>query len=295
MGFLSDLGDSLVDLAAPIGGVIGFALGGPAGAAAGASIGGAISGQKSEREAGRVTQRQSDAAIAEQISAREAFEKRTQPFADIGLQAGQQLSSFLADPSTPLEFDDPTQQLQNFLADPNQQLAEINPIVDFLRNQGFERIEESAAAGGRLGAGGTLRDLTRFNTQLASTIIPQLQQQKFGQLSAAAQLQQQQQQQEFGRTFSLENQRFNQLFNVTGLGANVSTGQGTAGLQTAGNISNILGVSGQNQAASIRAQNQAILGGVENIGSVLGAFPDLFGSTPPPSDSFNNAPTGPLI
>jgi len=295
-----------------------------------AIVGGVVSSQAAKKGAKAQTQA-AETGVAEQRAARESFEARTQPFADIGLEAGkqlrkslsrpkeaqqfadptQQIESAFADPTQQLQRDfvDPTQQLQSFLDDPTQQLAEINPIVDFLRQQGFEQIEESAAAGGRLGAGGTLRDLSRFNTQLVSTIVPQLQAQRFGQLSAAAQLQQQQQQrefgrdfstaqlqqqqqqqefgrefstaqiqqqqqqQEFGREFSLENQRFNQLFNVTGLGANVVAGQGTAGLQTATNISNLLVGAGQAQAAGIAGQAAAVTGTLQNIAGIAGGSP----------------------
>lgn len=121
-----------------------------------------------------------------------------------------------------------------------QGLEEINPLVSFLREEGFEGIQESAAARGRLGSGGTLKDLTRFNTQLTSTIVPQLQQ-----------------------------QRFNQLFNVLGLGANVSTGQGTAGLQTASNISNLLGAQGAAKAQG--AINQGNIA-ANTLGQLSGAF-----------------------
>ena len=191
----------------------------------------------------------------EQREARLSFEERTQPFADIGLAAGE--------------------QLQSFLADPNQGIEEINPVVSFLRNQGFEQIQESAAAGGRLGAGGTLKDLTRFNTDLTSTIVPQLQ-----------------------------NQRFNQLFNTASLGANVTAGQGTAGLQTATNISNLLGQQGQAQAQGIQGRTDAITGTLSNLAGAAGAFPGVFnsgGTTPPPSGGtlatstdINNALTGPF-
>lgn len=226
MGFLSDI-------AGIAGGVLGFAVGGPAGAAIGASIGGAISGSAAQREAAEAGQQATGAAIAEQRAAREDFEARTQPFLDIGLAGGQ--------------------QLQSFLEDPTQQLAEINPIVSFLREQGFEQIQESAAAQGRLGAGGTLKDLTRFDVDLTSTVVPQLQ-----------------------------NQRFNQLFNVASLGANVAAGQGTAALQTGANVSNLLGTAGRQEQAGILGSNQAILGGVENIGKAIGAFPNVFGGQPPP-------------
>lgn len=161
--------------------------------------------------------------IAEQRAARLSAESRLQPFADIGLEAGG--------------------QLQNLLADPSQGLEEINPIVSFLRDEGFEQIQESAAAGGRLGAGGTLKDLTRFNLDLSSTVAPQLQ-----------------------------NQRFNQLFNVLGLGSNAAAGQGTAALQTGTNVSNLLGQAGTAQAQGIINQQNALTGGLNTIASGIGAF-----------------------
>jgi hypothetical protein len=182
--------------------------------------------------------------IAEQRAARESFEKRVQPFADIGLDAGKQLSAFLSNPNAGIE--------------------QIAPLVDFLRNQGFEKIQESAAAGGRLGAGGTLRDLTQFNTDLTSTVVPQLQ-----------------------------NQRFNQLFNVMGAGQNAATGQGTAALSTANNIGNLLGnignaqVKGFDDVARAREQGSAniinlatgMAGGMGGGGGGMGGGGGGMGST----------------
>ncbi len=207
-------------------------------------IGGLIQGRATKKAADS----QADAAragISEQRLARESAEQRLQPFADIGLQAGEQLQSLLADPS--------------------QGLEEINPIVDFLRGEGFEQIQESAAARGRLGAGGTLKDLTRFNTNLASTVVPQLQ-----------------------------NQRFNQLFNVLGLGSNAAAGQGTAALSTGTNISNLLGNVGQAQAGGAIGRSNAITNTLQNLGSAAGAFPNLFsggggGVTPVPNSAFSTA------
>lgn len=125
---------------------------------------------------------------------------------------------------------------------PDALLQQVNPLVSFLREEGFEDIQESAAAQGRLRSGGTLEDLARFNTQLASTVVPQLQQ-----------------------------QRFNQLFNLLGLGANVAVGQGTQQLQTATNVGNLLGGIGQAQAGGILGQNQAIQGGISGLAGLFGA------------------------
>jgi hypothetical protein len=185
-----------------------------------------------------------DARKAISKSGRESFDaaheaaaesrELAQPFIDIGLGAGN--------------------QLQNMLANPNQGLEEINPVIDFLRKEGFEDIQESAAARGRLGAGGTLKDLTQFNSDLTSTVVPQLQ-----------------------------NQRFNQLFNVLGLGANVSQGQGTQALNTAANQGNILQNMGQANANAAIQQGNAI-NNVLNTGAQ--AF-GQFGSTPQSQQTAN--------
>jgi hypothetical protein len=208
-----------------------------------AVVGGAVSSRAADK-ATDAQERANAQGIDAQTLARESFEKRTEPFRQVGLEASEQLQSFLQDPS--------------------QQLEEINPVVDFLRQQGFEQIQESAAAQGRLGAGGTLRDLTQFNTDLTSTIAPQLQ-----------------------------NQRFNQLFNTASLGANVAAGQGTAGLQTASNITNLLGNTGQAQAQGEINRSNAITGTLQNLSGAAGAFPGLFGpgQTPAPVTDLSFAGT----
>lgn len=200
---------------------------GTAAAIVGGSVLGGVIQSQGAKSAAKTQAASADRGIDEQRAARLSAEARLQPFTEIGLSAGE--------------------QLQNLLANPSQQLDEINPVVDFLRNEGFEQIQESAAARGRLGAGGTLKDLTRFNTDLTSTVIPQLQ-----------------------------NQRFNQLFNVLGLGQNAAAGQGTAALQTGTNISNLLGNKGAAQAAGTIGQTNAITGTLQNLAGTAGAFPGLF-------------------
>lgn len=195
-------------------------------------VGGFLQNRSASRQA-RAGESAADAGIAEQRAARLAFEERTQPFLDIGLNAGGLLTDFLNNPMAGLD--------------------EINPIISFLREQGFEGIEESAAARGRLGAGDTLKDLVRFDVGLTSTVVPQLQQ-----------------------------QRFNQLFNVTGLGANAAVGQGNAALSTASNISNLFSNRGQATQQGIQGQTNALTGFLSNLSGVAGAFPGLFGMAAPP-------------
>ncbi|MEE9304391.1 MAG: hypothetical protein V3U84_11510 [Thiotrichaceae bacterium] len=133
-------------------------------------------------------------------------------------------------------------------AQPNRlgELEEINPLVSFLRDQGFEDIQESAAARGRLGAGGTLNELTEFNTNLASTVVPQLQA-----------------------------QRFNQLANILGIGTNAATGQGNAAVNTGVNTANLLGNIGEAQAGREVGRANAI---TNTLGNVAGAFGQFAGN-----------------
>ncbi len=209
-------------------------------------VGGAIQGNAAENAANRQAAG-NQSAIDEQRAAREAYFERTQPFVDIGLSAGE--------------------QLQRLLDDPTQGIDQINPVVSILRDQGFEQIQESAAAGGRLGAGGTLKDLTQYNTDLTTTVIPQLQ-----------------------------NQRFNQLFNVLGLGQNAAVGQGTAALQTANQISGYQRDTGRARAEGEINRANAYTNTLSNLSQLWGGYPsqqsqqtgsftdsNLFGSDGSPS------------
>ena len=60
-------------------------------------------------------------------------------------------------------------QFKDFSFDP-QRIFE-DPSYQFIRDEGIKGIERQASAGGRLGSGRTLKDLSRWNTGLASTFV----------------------------------------------------------------------------------------------------------------------------
>ncbi len=209
----------------------------------GGTLGAAVfGGREARRGAERAAGAQENAAqlgIEEQRAARQAFEERTQPFVDLGLSAGE--------------------QLQSFLQDPNAGLDEINPAAAFLQEQGFRQIRNAGAGGGR----NVDQDLSRFQTGLTASIVPQFQQ-----------------------------QRFNQLFNVLGAGQNAATGQGQAALSSGANISNLLGNIGQAQAGAAQgraAANQNLLSNVSSIAGfgLGGGFGGGGGGAAPPQGGFN--------
>ena len=205
-----------------------------AGIAGGATLLSGAMGSSGARDASRVQGRSAQAGIAEQRAGRESFEERTEPFRQVGLSAAIPILQQLGIT--------PSDELLNTAGIDRRSLidqgtGEVGSLANFLRQEGFEDIQETAAAQGRLRSGGTLEDLTQFNTELAGT---------------------------------LENQRFNQLFNLLGLGSNVAAGQGTAGLQTSSNIANLLGNQGAAQAAGIAGSAQAQQNVLGDLGLLLG-------------------------
>lgn len=206
-------------------------------------VGDTLTAGKEEKEAARVQQQGMRSAIDEQRSAREAFEERTQPFVDVGLTAVNPLMEFLSQQSGPQP----------------QTIEEINPVVEFLRREGFEDIQESAAAAGKLRSGGTLQDLTRFNTQLAATVAPQIQQQKL----------------------NAQQQRFNQLFNILGIGQSSAVGQGQAALQSGRGIAGLQAGIGTAGAQGILGAEGARDQARSDIAGFLGGYQGGAFSPPP--------------
>ena len=216
----------------------------PVAALGGASLVSNIIGARGQRNA---ADRQSDsieAGISEQRAAREDYNRRSEPFRQVGLSVAPHILADLG-----IEIPKPILDAmgEDYQAPTGAtQLEQINPLVDFVRNEGFEDIQETAAAQGRLRSGGTLRDLTDYNTKLASTIVPQLQQ-----------------------------QRFNQLYNLLGIGSNTTAQQGTATLSTANNISDLLFKQGQVNAQGAMAMPNAIQ---NTIGDAAGIYGFMRGS-----------------
>ncbi len=251
---------------------------------------GAAAQRDAAGQAADASDRASELSVEELRAAREESRLLRQPFIDVGAGAANSLQTLQNPTLQELTYAQP----RSF----SETLEEVNPVVSFLRQQGFEQIQESAAAQGRLGAGGTLRDLVDYDASINSTLVPQMQQQRFNQDLALFNQQLQGNNQALGEN----NQNFNQLYNVATLGSNAAAGQGTASLNSAAGVSNVLSnnasVQGQAAIAAGNAtangaigQANAITGAVSNLAGVAGAFPSLFGggaaATPPPSAGIN--------
>ncbi len=179
-------------------------------AIAGPVIGGAVS-SSGARSAANSQARSTDAAIRDQQQARAEVRQDLAPFRQLGVDTVGTLSEFVAN----------------------------GPNVDFERSEGFRDIQNSAAAGGKLQSGGTLRALTEFNS---------------------------------GLNARNRSQRFNELFNLTTLGANAAAGQSTATQNFANNISDLRVGRGDAIAAGRVGQANAIGGAISDLSRVIGGL-----------------------
>ena len=119
------------------------------------------------------------------------------------------------------------------------------PETELERSRGFQDIERSAAAGGRLQSGGTLEELTGFNNMLN----------------------------ERNRS-----NRFSELFNLASLGANAASGQATATLQAGNNISSLTTGIGDSLAAGKIGKGNAIRGSVFDLARIAASVANPAGS-----------------
>ncbi len=193
---------------------IGAAIGGfltSAGGAAALGVAGAAIGARGATRAAETQAASADAALAEQRRSEEAATARLAPFRTTGAQALNPLLEAALDPGD----------------------------TSFERSQGFEDIQQSAAAGGKLRSGETLGALTEFSA---------------------------------GLNERFRNSRFNRLLQLANLGQTSAAGQANIGVRTGENISSLLVGQGDVRAAGQVGRANAIGTGLNELGSFLGTL-----------------------
>lgn len=179
--------------------------------AAVAGLVGTVVGARGATRAADTQAASADAALAEQRRTEEEAQARLSPFQQAGAGVLNQLSEFVSQ----------------------------GPETDFERTQGFEDIQRSAAAGGKLKSGETLKDLTEFSA---------------------------------GVNQRFRSQRFNELFSLANLGQVSAAGQANVGVRTGENISSLLVGQGDVRAAGQVGRASAIGTGINELGSFLGTL-----------------------
>lgn len=136
--------------------------------------------------------------------------------------------------------------------------VQADPGYQFQLNQGFDQVQNSAAARGKLGSGGTLKALEDYRQGLASTYVPQYR----NQLMALRGQQVGERQQDFQNQLGLNQQKIDNLMNLVNMGQSAAAMQANAGQNTSNAVSNLLGAgasamgAGQIGAANAQAQGQ---------------------------------------
>ena len=190
-----------------------------------ASAGSSILGGRSDR---RASNRAFDAetagiqsAIDQQFAGQDEALERTDAFRDVGLSSILPILSQLGIT--------PPDELQGMLPEFTETKETQDPtLFDFLQKRGQNRIEESAAGKGVLRSGSTVQDISELNAALAS---------------------QEQQKQD-----NQKNIRFNQLFQLLGLGSNTASNQSGIITNTSANVGDLL--TGKGAVESDRIINE---------------------------------------
>ncbi len=189
---------------------IGAAIGGflsSAGGAAALGVGGALLSARGARSAADTQAEAAQAAIDERQRSEAAATERLAPFTRLGTETINPLLELVG-------TGDPT----------------------FERREGFEDIQQSAAAGGKLRSGGTLRDLTEFSRGLSERF---------------------------------RSSRFNELLSLATLGQSSAAGQAATGTQASRDVSNLLVGQGDVRAAGRVGSANAFATGINELGSFL--------------------------
>jgi len=230
-------------------------------ALAGIAAGGAtlISGFMQADSAQQASQTQagmSQAGIDEQRRQFNEVQKLLQPYVQAGTTAIGGMQPFAAAGAPALQ----QQQALLGLAGPEAQRAAIeqisqSPEMQALTRQGEEAILQKASATGGLRGGNVQAALAQFRPQLLSELINQ----------------------QYGRLGGLTALGANTQQNIAALGQGSAVGQATAGLQSATNISDLLGQQGAALAGGQLAQGQAFGAIPSAIAGGLGIFKGLGG------------------
>lgn len=169
------------------------------------------------------------------------------PFVEAGQNSIGQLMKLFADgklgPGSIPDFKAPT------LAE-----AQQTPGYQFTQQEGEKGIQRGAAAAGGAFTGGTLKDLARYDTGLADSTYQQLFSNAFSGYQAL---------------LASQNQGFNQLSAVAGLGENAAANAGNAGAQASNTIGSTLTNIGATQAAGTIGKANSIVSGIDGLSSAL--------------------------
>jgi len=191
---------------------------------------------------------QTNAANQATALSREQYQQgltKTAPFRELGISAIPGLQAQINQPVTPFKFRDANSFLTDYFH---------GPEYSALNTQAQDQILRNAAATGGFRSGGTQADLA----MIAPTLGIQ-----------ALQRQNSQDLQEYGTNQAANSDRFNQLYGITNLGANIATGNANAGANFASQAGQNAMYAGNAKAANYMNRANALTGLATDAGSLL--------------------------
>ena len=168
-----------------------------------------------------------------------------QPWMTQGRHAMETLGDKMGALSNPTDLAPLPQQM-------TQANLEATPGYQFNLSQGLKSVQNSAAARGLGSSGAALKGAATYATGLADSTY---QNQFNNQL------------QMFNAGQTADNNVYNRLIGIAGLGENAAAAAGNNGAQTAGNAGNALIAGGQAQAAGTTGSASALAGGINGVGN----------------------------
>lgn len=156
--------------------------------------------------------------------------------------------------------------------------AQQTPGYQFTQQQGEQGIERGAAAAGGAFTGGTLKSLAGFDSGLADSTYNDV----FSRALSGYQT-----------TLAAQNQGFNQLASVAGLGENAAANAGNTGAQAANTIGSTFSNIGNAQSAGTVGATNAINNGIQGVvGALTGPYLQNLQSVNDPQNIQNSVNAG---
>lgn len=228
----------------------------PAAVLGGAAIVGAVSSDRAASKAAKATKNAADKSTALQQAQFERGLQEVAPFRQAGVGALAALSSAANEPVQQFSYRDPAAFLNEYWSSPEFQA---------LNSQATDQILRSSSATGGLRSGDANAALARSAPLLGIDAL-----QRMNQQDVTA----------FGINQGAISDRFNRLYGLSSMGANVASGNQTAGMNFASSAGQNAMMAGNAQANAYGQRANAIGGLASDLGSVyLGNRMGLFDRT----------------
>lgn len=221
-------------------------------------VGGMMQGDAAE-DAASIQAGASEAGIAEQRRQFDAMQQLLQPYVQAGTGAMSGLQPYAAAGAPALSQMQALAGLSGAGAQSGAISAlEQSPLYQAQVQQGENAMLQNASATGGLRGGNLQAAMAQFRPQMLQAEIER----QYGRLGGLTAL---------GQTTSQ---------NLAQMGQASAAVVGAAGMQSAGNIANLLGQQGAAQAGGALGQARAVSGGLGGIGQGLGAYFGATGQSP---------------